>query len=122
MEASMQKRIGVLLLMVSILTGCDYFSYGATSLASIQTHAAQMEQKEVKVIGTVKGTSEFPFINMKMYILKDTSGEMLVTTDGLLPKEGEKIALTGRVENAATISGQSLGVHIKEIKRLTILI
>jgi hypothetical protein len=105
-----------------MLTGCDYFSYGATTLGSIQTNAPQMEQKEVKVIGTVKGTSEFPFINMKMFILKDASGEILITTDGPLPKEGEKIALKGRVENAATISGQSLGVHIKEIKRLKILI
>ncbi len=118
----MKKLIGVGLIMIALLTGCDYFSYGATTIADIQTHAAQMEQKEVKVIGTVKGTSEFPFINMKMYILKDDSGEILITTDGPLPKEGEKISLKGRVENAATISGQSLGVHIKEIKRLNVLL
>lgn len=117
----MKKGILAILVVSAILTGCDYFSYGATTLESIQANAAQMEQKEVKILGTVKGTSAFPFIHMKTYIIQDASGEMVITTDGPLPKEGEKIALKGRVENAATMGGESLGVHIKEIKRLNIL-
>lgn len=116
------KKSLLVVLLAATLTGCDYVSYGATELQEIQTNAARMEQQEVKVIGTVKGTSEFPFIDLKMFILKDQSGEMLVITDQALPAEGEKVALKGVVENAATLGGQSLGVHIREIKRLKILL
>jgi hypothetical protein len=117
----MKKGLMTLLMSAALLTGCDYVSYGATPIAEVQKNFTQLAHKEVKVMGTVQGGSQFPFMTSKVFIVQDGTGEILVVTEGELPASGEKITLKGTVETMATVGQQSLGLHIKETKRLNVL-
>lgn len=110
--------LGLGLLLVTALTGCDQLPFGYTELGAITENPAQFEGKEVKVKGTVVDVTKLPFLEVRMFVLKDDTGQVSVQTTNAVPALNQTVALKGRVESTAIINGQSLGLHIKETKRL----
>jgi hypothetical protein len=102
---------------VVLLAGCDYLPFGYTPIREILAAPGQFEGKEVKVKGKASGASKLPLIDIKSYRVTDDGGEVVVITQGALPKDGDAVSLTGIVKSTAIIGGQSLGLRIEETKR-----
>ena len=100
------------------LSGCDYLPFGFTPVKEIVTSPAQFEDKEVRVKGKVKDITKVPLLDLKMYVLDDGSGEVTVMTSQSLPAVNETVTLKGVVESMAIMGGESIGLRIKETKRL----
>lgn len=100
------------------LSGCDYLPFGFTPVKEIVTSPGQFEGKEVRVKGKVKDIIKVPLVDLKMYVLDDGSGEVTVVTRESLPAVNETVSLKGVVESMAIMGGESIGLRIKETKRL----
>src|SRR5947209_3572874 len=111
-------RALILCVVAAIITGCDYLGPGYTPIKEIVAAPATFEGKEVRLKGRVKDITRIPLIELKSFVLNDGSGDITVTTQGNLPALNDDIALTGSVSSAAIIGGQSIGLYVKEIKRL----
>lgn len=115
----MKKRLwGVALAGLLILSGCDYLPFGLTSVKEIVTSPAQFEGKEVRVKGKVKDIIKVPLVDLHLYVLDDGSGEVTVVANESLPAVNETVSLKGVVESMAIMGGESIGLRIKETKRL----
>ena len=114
------KRIlsGAVLAGLLVLSGCDYLPFGYTRVKEIVVSPAQFEGKEIRVRGKVKDITKVPLIDLRLYVLDDGSGEVTVVTQNALPAVNETITVKGVVESAAILGGQSLGLRIRETKRL----
>ncbi|MGE5027211.1 MAG: hypothetical protein ACM3JK_01925 [Betaproteobacteria bacterium] len=111
------RKLLWLALMAGALGGCDYLPIGTTPVKDIVDAPAGFEGKEVKVRGTVKEVTRVPILDIRQYVLSDGSGEVAVVTSGDLPAEKSTVLVTGRVESALIVGGQSLGLHIREVAR-----
>ena len=99
---------------VMTLTGCDYF--GFTPIKDIVAAPAQFEGKEVKVKGAAG--SPVQLLNLRTFVLKDETGEIMVTTNGSLPPAGAQVAVKGTVKSAVIVGGKSAGLRVEETQRL----
>jgi hypothetical protein len=102
-------------------SGCQYLPFGYTKLGDIAAAPAQFEGKEVKVKGAVTQITKIPLIEIKTYVLQDGTGELVVRTDGPLPAKGDTLAIRATVSSAAIIGGESVGLTLKELERLSTL-
>lgn len=102
------------LLFVLALAGCDYFGY--TPIKDIAAVPGQFEGKEVKIKGKV--SSPVQVFSVRMFTLKDDTGEITVSTSGALPAPGTEVVLKGTVKRAVVIGGKSLGLRVEETQRL----
>jgi len=109
---------GAILAGLLLLSGCDYLPFGLTPVKEIVTSPAQFEGKEIRVKGKVKDITKVPLIDLRLYVLDDGSGEVNVVTQNALPAVNETVTVKGVVESAAILGGQSLGLRIRETKRL----
>ena len=105
-------------LLTSVLTACVYLPFGFTPIQNIIENPAQYENKEVKVKGTVTSVTKVPFLEMKFYVLSDGKYEIPVITRGTLPSLKSAVIVVGTVENVAIVGNESLGLHIRETKRI----
>ncbi|OIP12564.1 MAG: hypothetical protein AUK53_07535 [Betaproteobacteria bacterium CG2_30_59_46] len=109
--------LGVALINLLALSGCDYLPFGFTPVKEIVASPAQFEGKEVRVKGKVKDITKVPLIDLKLYVLDDGSGKVTVVAGEGLPAVNETVSLKGVVESMAIMGGESIGLHIKETKR-----
>lgn len=108
---------GAMLAGLLMLSGCNYLPFGQTPLNEIVTSPAHFEGKEVRIRGKVKDIIKIPLIDLRMYVVDDGSGEVTVITQDKLPAVNDTVNVTGVVESAAIVGGQSIGLRIKELKR-----
>lgn len=109
------------LLLAAVLTlvaSCDYLPFGFTPVGDIVRNPAKFEGQEVRIKGTVADALKIPLLDIRVFTLDDGTGQVPVATDGIMPGSHQKVAVRGRVESAAIIGGQSIGLHVTEIKRL----
>jgi hypothetical protein len=103
--------------MVVAAAGCANLGIGVTPTADIKRNPASFEGKEVTVKGTVREVTKLPIVELKTYVLADSSGEITVTTKAAPPAQGEKLIVRGVVGSTAIIGGRSFGVHMAERER-----
>lgn len=101
-----------------LLAGCDYLPFGYTPIKDIVAAPANFEGKEVKLEGKVKEITRLPIVELQAFDLQDDTGEISVHTQGNLPAVNDHVRLKGTVTSPAIIGGQSLGLHVRETKRL----
>lgn len=58
-----------------------------------------------------------PFTETVVYTLKDESGTIMVVGSGAKPNVGDQVRVKGTVSTAIKIGDETIGTHIKEIKR-----
>jgi hypothetical protein len=112
------KWMFVALALALLATGCNFIPFGFTTIKEISDAPANFDGKEIKLKGTVKSVTKVPMLDIKLYMLEDGTGQVTVIPSGDMPGENETIAISGIVENVAIIGGKSLGMHIKETRRL----
>jgi aspartyl/asparaginyl-tRNA synthetase len=77
---------------------CD-LAYRATTtrIKEIKDHPRDFENKEVTIYGTVTGGVSL--LVTKYFEVQDDTGSIKVVTDRTLPRQGEKLRVTGRMES-----------------------
>lgn len=91
-------RCAALLLIVLAFAGCDaYKKFSATKIRDILDHPRDYENKDVTVYGTVTESSSVIFV--KFFELQDDTGRIKVVTNRVLPQNGEKVQVTGRMQS-----------------------
>ncbi len=106
-----------LALVVVAAAGCANLGIGVTPAADIKRSPSSFEGKEVTVKGTVREVTKLPIVELKTYVLADSSGEITVTTKAAPPAQGDKLIVRGVVGSTAIIGGHSFGVHLAERER-----
>lgn len=88
----------LIILLALLVFGCEPFNkFTATKIKDILDHPREYENKEVTLYGTVTGSTSLLFI--KFFELQDDTGSIRVVTDRVLPKQGEKLRVTGHMES-----------------------
>ena len=113
----MLRNIPAAALMFALAAGCAQIGIGVTNVADIRRSPAAYEGKEVVIKGTVRNVTKLPIVELKSYVLADSSGEMTVTTKGVPPAKGDKLIVRGQVASAAIVGGHSFGLHVGERER-----
>jgi hypothetical protein len=109
--------VGALALAASLaLAGCDYLPWSYTPIKDIVAQPGPHDGKEVRIKG--KARDPVQFLDLKMFVVADDTGEIRVSTAGAVPSPGAEVAVKGVVKSAVIIGGQSVGLHVQEIERL----
>jgi hypothetical protein len=91
-------RLAAVAVLLATLAACDtYYKLTTTKIRDIIDHPRDFENKDVTVYGTVTGSSSFVFV--KFFELQDDTGTIKVVTNRVLPQNGEKIRVTGRMDS-----------------------
>ena len=102
---------------VVVVSACAQLGIGTTSVADIKRSPASFEGKEVSVKGTVREVTKLPLVELKSYVIADSTGEITVTTKSTPPSKGDKLVVRGQVASAAIVGGHSFGLHLAERDR-----
>lgn len=108
----------LVLVAVTVLSGCKYLPVGYTSISEIMRNPAAFEMQTVKIRGEVTDANKLPLLDVRVYQLSDETGSILVLTQGNLPAVGKQVAILGQVENMMILAGQGLGLIVRETERL----
>ena len=113
-----QRTLSAVVLAISLLVaGCEHLGIGVTSIGEIVRNPTGFEGRDVQLKGTVRTITKVPIVDIRTYVLADSSGEINVNTSHELPATGDKVVVRGKVSSAAVIGGQSLGLHVSERER-----
>ena len=110
--------VGLLIFAAGVLASCEYLPFGYTPIKDIVANPTAYEGKEVKVRGRVLEVTKIPFVEPKFYTLAADGYQLPVLTEHTTPAVDAEVVVIGRVENIAIIGNQSIGMHIRESKRL----
>ncbi|PSO96832.1 MAG: hypothetical protein BRC53_08265 [Cyanobacteria bacterium SW_6_48_11] len=119
-------RVGILLLLVGILSGCSQSDITLSNRENIDFTAIeelqQSERGDKIIYLRGKVSSRASFLDSGAYYLQDTTGQIWVLTEESLPQEGDKVVVQGEVKyQSIPIDEQNMGeVYVREIKQLTI--
>lgn len=116
------KKLWLLAMLAVALVagGCNMLPFGFTTIKEITESPANFDGKEIKLKGTVKSVTKVALLDIKLFVLDDGTGQVTIIPTGDMPAENETVVLSGIVENVAIVGGQSLGMHIRETKRLPV--
>ena len=97
----MHQNLKWLLLVSFVVLGgvaCDQLSkLTATKIKDVLDRPRDSENKEITLHGTV--TESASILIAKYFVLQDSTGSIKVFTDRTLPKNGEKLNVTGQIQS-----------------------
>jgi hypothetical protein len=93
-----------------VLTSCA--AVFATKIADINSAPSKYDGRNVTIAGKV--TSTHNLLVLKYYEVDDGSGQIPVVTQSELPKEGDKVRVKGRVNQAFVLGTAHLVVIVEE--------
>lgn len=100
------------------LIGCETLvELNDTKIGDVVRNPSQYDGKEVVTRGTVVDVVKAPFLDAKLYVLRDETGEILVVTTAGMPGMGSEVRVRGVVESAVIVGSQSYGLHLQESRR-----
>jgi hypothetical protein len=111
-EKYMKYRIvllGALIFSMIIVAACN--SILTTPIQKILINPRDYADKNVTIVGTVVET--FSIVVIKYFTLRDETGEIAVITDKPLPAKGQKIKVSGTVQEAFSLGDKQLIVLIE---------
>jgi len=111
------NRGKIILFWVMLLMGLQVHAGGITLIQEINAAPVNFDGKEVRLKGMPKDPTRLPFVNLKMYVLEDSSGEITVLTEFDLPKMNEEITIRVKVKSLAIVKGEAVGLTVTELER-----
>ena len=106
------------MLFIFSLFGCDYMPFGYVSVGELCQNPTQFDGRKIKMKGRVSDVTKLPFVEIRFYVLNDQGYQIMVVAEGTVPAANKEIAVIGIVENFAIVESESIGMHLREIKRL----
>lgn len=89
----------------------------AVSISDVLGDAALYSGKEVTISGEALPGMAFEFVDEQPYQLRDETGTIWVITSGVMPAEGARITVKGKVATPYQIKGRRFDVAIIEEER-----
>jgi hypothetical protein len=99
-------------------TACDYLPFGYVALGDIVTNPTRYDGQRVKIKGTVSEVTKIPFLDVRLYALTDRGARIMVLARDGIPAVNSEVTVIGVVENVAVVNNESIGLHLREMKRL----
>ena len=100
-----------LFLVAAFLAGCAI----STHVANIRQRPARFQDRSVTVEGRVTDLWSVPLVPMKFYRVDDGTGDIVVVSNSSrVPRRGDQVRVTGRVESVGAFGGQSVGLHLEQ--------
>ncbi|MBL8496650.1 hypothetical protein ABF87_00405 [Nitrosomonas sp. JL21] len=109
--------VRLLLMLVIGLTPHGVSADGIVAIGKINAAPVDFDDKEVRLRGIAQNPTRLPLIDLKSYVLKDASGEIMILTESDLPKMNEEITIRVRIKSVAIIRGEALGLTALELER-----
>ena len=95
-----------------LLVGCP----NRTSIADINRDPGHFAGRDITIAG--RTSDSYGAMGHGIFAIDDGSGRMWVySSNSGVPNNGNKVAITGRVEQGFTFSGRSFGVILRETER-----
>lgn len=114
------SRSILMLLLCAALAACTALGIGITHIGEIVANPSRFDNVEVRVKGKVTNVNKMPLLGLKLYTLRDDTGEMTVVAAGdTLPALDSTVVVRARVETAAIVQGEALGLRLTEVERST---
>jgi hypothetical protein len=107
-------RSGIAFLLVAcavLATACG----GRVKIDEIKKEPGRMDGRVVTIAGTV--TSATNLFAVKFFKVRDATGEIAVVTSSDLPKEGDPVTVTGKVNEAFSIGPHHLVVIEEQARK-----
>lgn len=101
-----------LLIALTVLLAFGCSTLLATRISEIKDNPRHYDGREVTISGVV--TDSANLVVVKTFSVKDDSGEIRIVTKRSLPKKGEKVRVTGRVDQAFSIGSSSYVVIVEK--------
>lgn len=102
------RSLFLLMLAILLLAACT----PRPSIKDITEHPRDYAGKQVRVQGEVKNV--FSLIFIKYFTLDDGTGSITIVTDKPLPAKGERLAVTGTVEEAFSLGDQTMTLIVEK--------
>jgi hypothetical protein len=101
------------LIILCFLSGCDkgYFE-SSVPIKKLLENPRDYDNRPVYIEGQVEEV--YSLLVVKYFSVRDNTGVIIVVTERILPKKGEKIKVKGRVADAFSIGDKSLTVFKEE--------
>lgn len=107
-----------IVLTVLLLPSCSQLGIGFTKIGDLLANPQKYSTKEVRIRGRVTNVLKLPFVETKIYSIRDDSGEISVRTERKAPMAGEtEVRVKGVLDTVATIGDQNVGLHLREVER-----
>lgn len=110
LNRQVRSRLIVLAVAAALIAACS--TLFAAKIGDILASPGAYEGKDVTIAGKVTATHNL--LVVKYYQVDDGSGEIAVVTNSALPKEGDKVRVKGRVNQAFAIGSTRLIVIVEE--------
>ena len=101
----------------AMLVGCSVLGIGITHIGDIVANPSRFDGKEVRVKGKVVDVNKIPLVDLKLYTLRDDTGEITVVAADSLPALNSIAVVKAKVETAAILQGQGVGLRLTEIEK-----
>jgi len=108
------RRLALLVTLAAGLPAC------ATSLrnphiADLRDNPGRYQNHSVSIDGVVTNSWGVPMLPFRLYKVDDGTGEVTVVSQGArVPTRGARVRVRGRVDEVGVVSGNALGLHLRE--------
>ena len=113
----MKQLLVQILFVVMLCIGNHASADDIVAIHEINESPVNFDGKEVKLKGIAKNPTRLPLVNLKSYILEDSSGEIMILTESDLPKMNEEITIRAKVNSLAIVKGEAVGLTVIELER-----
>ena len=111
--STQKTRLAALLTFTVVVSACALAT--RPTVAELKYNPGRYQDKTISVDGVVTSSWGVPMVPFRLYRIDDGTGELTVLAqDGRVPTKGARVRVKGRVEDVATLGGQSLGLHIRQ--------
>ncbi len=112
-----QLLLQVLFVAIMLCSGSYVSADDIVAIQEINESPVNFDGKEVKLRGIAKNPTRLPLVNLKSYVLEDSSGEITILTESDLPKMNQEITIRAKVNSLAIVKGEALGLTVIELER-----
>ena len=111
---SLLSRFALAVVLVGSVSGCA-LALRRADIADLQRSPGRYYDKTVSISGTVTNSWGLPLVPFRFYQVDDGTGQITVLSQNTrMPARGERVRVTGKVEDVAMIGGRALGLHMRE--------
>ena len=113
------RWVGLLtaVLALAVMTSCDRLGIGFVKIGDLLAKPESYSGQEVRIHGTVSDVLKIPLVATSLYSVNDGTGGIVVATDRGAPLSGSQVRAKGVLDTVASLGGQNIGLHLREIER-----
>lgn len=109
-----RSSLWVVVALVVGATGCAH-ALRSARVADLRENPGRYQDHTVSIEGVVTNAFSVPMVPFKMYRVDDGTGEVTVLSQNTrTPTRGARVRVKGKVDDLAVVSGQAVGLHIRE--------